>query len=757
MSRSSQMGKKAEFVLPACRESLPGLVVKALVFCGVLLFPLLCQAGPANSNINVPGFYGTLVHTTLPNITPNTIPTLKGPGTVYGNITYNPQQSNDPNGSSQYTITQNTQYAIIDWSTFNIGSNSTVQFYQNKGPWAATGVGVALNRIWDTNPSQIYGQLRADGKIFLINQNGILFGPGSIVNVNGLVASALNIRNVDFLDYYLGLNKVTSLNFYLEPGDGSTEYVNPGTGQTFQDYGAVDPVTGLGTCPTYSYNGMTYNGVNYLKFTPAFPTPLSYALGSNNNPIGIQQYTGAAVSNFGDIEANSTALSLGSVYLIGPIVENGGTINQQNQPSTITTNSAAGLVAGTGALQTPLTLTPSTTGSAAFTVGIPDTMGGWATNMNTGALYGDVSAAGMYGWQIEQDGYIRSITAVRQNGRIELLATSTGTIITGPNSLMESPILDSTTDTADYAYPFSGGKIIIGGLVNNPQPALIDLQGTIKAPAGDVEIGSSLAPTAATPRVYLAGSSVIDVSGIWANEPASDLLVQAQMNSVELQDAYPQKGGPLQGQTITFNEITGTSIGNVTGEILAQLLTAREKAINGGQINMYSFGGDVIVMQGAQLNFSGGGIHYTGGLLNTTEVLAGGKIYNISNVPSNLPIQSVLSSYSKTNSRFGVTQSWSGIYAGGGLPLLTNVAFFDKGGNAGSLGLFAEDIVLDGTLNCTVTQGPYQTVITPGNASTVDTTANLDFEQALLVAFWRGVEVPSGGSVTLDATDTINN
>ena len=56
----------------------------------------------------------------------------------------------------------------------------------------------------------IFGKLKADGKIYLINQNGILFGPGSQMNVNTLVASALNIKNSDFIN--------GSLNFYVETG-----------------------------------------------------------------------------------------------------------------------------------------------------------------------------------------------------------------------------------------------------------------------------------------------------------------------------------------------------------------------------------------------------------------------------------------------------------------------------------------------------------------------------------------------------------
>ena len=52
---------------------------------------------------------------------------------------------------------------------------------------------VALNRIFQSDPSRIFGQLNANGQVYLLNQNGIVFGQGSQVNVRGLIASSLNI------------------------------------------------------------------------------------------------------------------------------------------------------------------------------------------------------------------------------------------------------------------------------------------------------------------------------------------------------------------------------------------------------------------------------------------------------------------------------------------------------------------------------------------------------------------------------------
>jgi len=93
---------------------------------------------------------------------------------------------------SRMDINQTTQRTAIDWQTFNIGSAAHVHFEQPAG-------GVALNRVLDTNASQIYGRLTATGQVFLVNPNGVFFAPGAQVDVGGLVASTLNIGNADFM------------------------------------------------------------------------------------------------------------------------------------------------------------------------------------------------------------------------------------------------------------------------------------------------------------------------------------------------------------------------------------------------------------------------------------------------------------------------------------------------------------------------------------------------------------------------------
>jgi filamentous hemagglutinin family protein len=93
---------------------------------------------------------------------------------------------------SNMVIDQTTQRTAIDWQTFNIGSAAHVHFQQPAG-------GAALNRVLDTNASQIYGRLTSTGQVFLVNPNGVFFAPGAQVDVGGLVASTLGISNASFM------------------------------------------------------------------------------------------------------------------------------------------------------------------------------------------------------------------------------------------------------------------------------------------------------------------------------------------------------------------------------------------------------------------------------------------------------------------------------------------------------------------------------------------------------------------------------
>lgn len=91
------------------------------------------------------------------------------------------------------TIVQSSQNVAINWQSFSIGTGEAVRFVQ---PGSSA---VALNRVLGPDPSSILGNLSANGKVFLVNPNGILFARGAQVNVGGLVAATLNITDSDFM------------------------------------------------------------------------------------------------------------------------------------------------------------------------------------------------------------------------------------------------------------------------------------------------------------------------------------------------------------------------------------------------------------------------------------------------------------------------------------------------------------------------------------------------------------------------------
>lgn len=95
-------------------------------------------------------------------------------------------------GNSQ-TINQTSRAAAINWQTFNVGSKNTVTFVQ---PHTTS---VALNRVVGNQASQIYGVLKANGQVFLINPNGVLFAKGSQVSAAGIMASTRDMKVDDFM------------------------------------------------------------------------------------------------------------------------------------------------------------------------------------------------------------------------------------------------------------------------------------------------------------------------------------------------------------------------------------------------------------------------------------------------------------------------------------------------------------------------------------------------------------------------------
>ena len=93
----------------------------------------------------------------------------------------------------QMSINQHTDKLILNWNDFSVEGGQTVTFNQPQS------TSIALNRVIGANGSNIQGRINANGQVFLINPNGVVFSKSAQVNVGGLVASTQDMKNADFM------------------------------------------------------------------------------------------------------------------------------------------------------------------------------------------------------------------------------------------------------------------------------------------------------------------------------------------------------------------------------------------------------------------------------------------------------------------------------------------------------------------------------------------------------------------------------
>jgi filamentous hemagglutinin family protein len=564
---------------------------------------------------------------------------------------YNSDEVSLTQSGNKLTVNQKDSKVVIDWESFDIGADAWTYFnQQGNTDW------VALNRIYDQNPSLIYGQLTADGKIYLINQNGILFGPNSQVNVYALAASSLDIAEAE-----------------LE--------------KEFED------------------------------------------LVQSEIDLSSPQFSGdddrGAVSNHGTIETESG----GYIYLVAPEVENSGSLDAPTGQVVM----AAG---------TDVEITILDNDDRVFPYVYVNDTGekGTVHNLEDGSITADAGVAGMYGRIVNQDGYIRSITTVNNNGRIELHASEK--VVTGADSVTETPITDSD-ETVHSSFSLSGGEIDVAGLdvktENVADGGYYNVTSTVGTIVhnGEMTANSGTITMAAEERIYLAEGSTLDVSGLWVAQTSEDSTIEATLNSVELKNDESQQDGVLQGETIEVLAQEGSGIGDLSDYFDSDYLTAMEMATAGGDIELTVEDGDIILREGATIDFSGGGVIVEGGYYNTTKLVSGNSVYDIASASSTLQYDGLLNYNQTVYSMYGLTDTYSGLYYGGSNSLSEYMAGYIQGDDAGTLVLEAAGIVLDGTIDGSVIAGVYQTL----------TTVPEDEYGEYTVQTESGVTMPRGGTL----------
>ena len=157
----------------------------------------------------------------------------QGQVVVHGNASFT-------QSANQLTI-HNSPNAIINWQNFNIQKNETTRFIQQNSQ------STVLNRVIGQNPSQILGQLSSNGRVLVMNPNGIVFGANAIVDTQGFIASTLNLGDEDFLKghyhFIAGADAGSVINQgFIRAGKDGNIYRRNADGWQKQNNGSWNPV-----------------------------------------------------------------------------------------------------------------------------------------------------------------------------------------------------------------------------------------------------------------------------------------------------------------------------------------------------------------------------------------------------------------------------------------------------------------------------------------------------------------------------------
>jgi trimeric autotransporter adhesin len=224
-------------------------------------------------------------------------------------------------GTATVTVTQSSQSTIINWGTFNIGHGELTQFIQPNAN------AVALNRVTGgLGPSQIYGTIKANGKIFLVNPDGILFGMGSRVDTAGFLATTNNIRDADFMAGHYQFNipgrldaSIVNLGHITATNGGFAALVAPGV----RNNGVIS--ANLGHVALASGNGFTLDFYGDKLIT----LQVGDQIANQVIDVATGQPLSTLVKNEGKLRANGGTVSLTAVAarrVVDSVINNTGVI-----------------------------------------------------------------------------------------------------------------------------------------------------------------------------------------------------------------------------------------------------------------------------------------------------------------------------------------------------------------------------------------------------------------------------------------------
>ena len=581
-------------------------------------------------------------------------------------------------GANQLTIHQVGASAIFNWQSFNISPGNSVTFVQ---PSASS---VALNRIYDPNVTSIAGNLTSNGQIYLVNPNGILFGSGAQVDVGGLIASTLNIRNSRIT---AGLLSDTNL------GD-----------------------------PAFTNN-------------PAIVgTDLTASAGANP-AIVVQQ--GASLYSAGK-SSTGAVVSAGRIFLFAPTVEVAGKIQVDGGGQAV--------VASGSDVYLGSSTDPSLRGLLVAVS--PAAQGGIKVDAtgNISVARGNISLVGLAINQsgtlsatsaLEQNGSIDLLARAvdpalaanvpnssvdplaldlqTRTGSVTLASGSQTTVRLDPSDTASLPFSDPTAAALRSSITIQGQTVAIGG-TGAPGSTLVEAHGgdiTVNARAAQgghyqVGDGSLLGTLNSAATVQIGADAKLDVSGLQnvAMDGALNYAYISRLTSLNLANAPFQRTGFLLGQGVYLNLQDAPSWINVSNLQSAIAGTQAQRNTAAGTIALQAEG-SVKVAAGATLDVSGGSLAVSAATGRTTQLLtAGGQAVTL-NAGASPDVQYVGftdgATTTTTNAIEGinVTASWQA-------PVYTNLGGYTQGANAGTVEIYAPSASMAGTLLGHVTTGPFQ-------------------------------------------------
>lgn len=368
------------------------------------------------------------------------------------------------------TINQSTAKAAIDWSSFSTNSNEAVNFVQ---PSSSS---ITLNRVTGTSASNLNGQLNANGQVFIINPNGVLFGNTSQVNTAGLVASTLNLSNSDFNNNLFNFNN-TSNNKSVEnrgkitvPTGGTVALLAP----TVKHTGTIKAPQGNVLLAAGGDITLNLNNGSLLGYT--INQGKAQALINSGGMIqadggkvvltakGIDELSNAVVNSVGVIQAQ-TVNNVRGVIELGSDLES-GTLNVGGTLDASAPNGGNGGQIKTSAADVRISSGTNITTQRNSTTGLPPTTSGWelqAKNIDVEFFGGSVSSTTLGDALNKGNVTLSAVGAAEGQGNINLNdATSwnanTALTLTASKDINFNSDLDLSGDKAKLAMNYGAGS-----------------------------------------------------------------------------------------------------------------------------------------------------------------------------------------------------------------------------------------------------------------------------------------------------------